>query len=148
LYGAAAACVATMRRVNSPARRRRRPNRPHRKRNENVIRALVALSFVVSAVGPLAAAPATEDAFAAPIEAPSLGLDFCAPPVRPVCLDDARAFDDPQGRKSCEDQTNRYVATVFAYRDCMYAQIEKAIRRTNESIALMKCREENQASCP
>jgi hypothetical protein len=105
-----------------------------------VIRALGALWFLLLIGDPLAAAPATSEA--------SAGFDYCAPPYRPACVDDPRTYADGKAQKSCEDETSRYVSSVFKYRDCMYAQIERAIRGTNEAVSTMKCREAKQAQCP
>jgi hypothetical protein len=79
---------------------------------------------------------------------PFNSFDYCAPPVRPSCLDDARAFQSAKSKTECEVDENHYISSVFAYRACMYSQIESVIRETNAASALFKCREAGLTACP
>ena len=62
---------------------------------------------------------------------------FCAPPFAPPCAD-ARAPTVAE-RKRCEAETERYVASVFAYRGCLAAETERAVREANATIRKMRC---------
>ena len=62
---------------------------------------------------------------------------FCAPPFAPPCAD-ARAPTVAE-RKRCEAETERYVASVFAYRGCLAAETERAVREANATIRKVRC---------
>jgi hypothetical protein len=73
---------------------------------------------------------------AAPVyagEAPS-GFDFCAPPLRPACIDAPSTIDD------CENEVQAFIATVFKYRLCLERRTERAVREANEALQDWKCR--------
>jgi hypothetical protein len=103
--------------------------------------AAIWLPTAAGAAGAAGAAMASESSASA-------GFDYCAPPVRPACVEDRKTYSDPRARRACEDETNRYVASAFKYRDCMYAAIERAVRQTNETIGRLRCREASQTPCP
>lgn len=74
-------------------------------------------------------------------------FDYCAPPVRPSCVDQDGTFKDAKKIAACNDAMSHYVSSVFVYRTCMYSKIEKTIRETNAAVALLKCREAHQTAC-
>ena len=106
-----------------------------------MISRLLAAVLVSAVLAPARAAQTLADPEA------SSGFGFCASPVRPACVDDARTYSNPSAIKRCDAETNRYLASVFKYRDCMYAQIEGVIRRTNETADLFKCRAARRTDC-
>ena len=75
-------------------------------------------------------------------------LGFCALPVRPSCIDSADTYLDAAKRESCNGEVERYVKFVFAYRVCLNAEMERAVRETNSAIFLHKCRMANRKDCP
>lgn len=77
---------------------------------------------------------------AAPVEPKPPLLGFCAVPVKPDCVDAAGGYDSPRSRAACAKDMERYVKYVFAYRVCLNAEMERAVRQTNEAIARHKCR--------
>jgi hypothetical protein len=62
---------------------------------------------------------------------------FCAPPVSPACIDKLKGVTGELA--ACEQETERYVASVFAYRACLSAEMERAVRETNEAIQKVRC---------
>jgi hypothetical protein len=71
-------------------------------------------------------------------------FDYCAPPFTPACV--GSAFRNSEELARCEADTERYVAMVFAYRNCLAAQTERVVREANETIRKMRCAH-NPASC-
>ena len=49
--------------------------------------------------------------------------------------------------KACETDVERYVASVFAYRGCIAAETERAVREANATIRKMRCARD-PAFCP
>jgi hypothetical protein len=66
-------------------------------------------------------------------DAPS-GFDFCAPPLRPACIEAPSSIED------CENEVQAFTATVFKYRACLERQTERAVRNANEALQDWKCR--------
>lgn len=63
---------------------------------------------------------------------------YCAPPVPPSCVN--RVADAGEKKlKACEEDVERYVASVFAYRGCIAAETERAVREANLTIRKMRC---------
>lgn len=63
---------------------------------------------------------------------------YCAPPVPPSCVN--RVADAGEKKlKACEADVERYVASVFAYRGCIAAETERAVREANLTIRKMRC---------
>lgn len=115
-------------------------------------RAWRVLVLIALASTSLAAAPAKKPA-PRPAEAPAPAiapdapvgeprpplLDFCAPPVQPVCIDAAGTYANPKERAACDADMQRYVRSVFAYRICLNAEMERAVRSVNIAIQHHKC---------
>ena len=74
-------------------------------------------------------------------------LGFCAQPVRPACVDTATTYADPKTKAACNQDMDRYVKFVFAFRLCLNAEMERAVRQTNETIFRHKCRMAGKKSC-
>ena len=70
---------------------------------------------------------------------------YCAPPFAPSCV--AAAGQDGRSTEPCEQQVERYVASVFAYRACMAAETERAVREANATIQSLRCARD-PALCP
>jgi hypothetical protein len=75
-------------------------------------------------------------------------LGFCAQPVRPECVDTVETYADPGKKAACNQDMERYVKYVFAFRLCLNAEMERAVRQTNETIFRHKCRMAGRKSCP
>jgi hypothetical protein len=69
---------------------------------------------------------------------------YCAPPVSPSCIDQLK--DHPDRGAACEADAGRYVASVFAYRACLSAEMERAVRETNDALRKVRCAK-NPAQC-
>jgi hypothetical protein len=74
-------------------------------------------------------------------------LGFCAQPVRPACVDSAATYADPKTKAACNQDMERYVKFVFAFRICLNAEMERAVRQTNETIFRHKCRMAGGKKC-
>ena len=85
---------------------------------------------------------------AGPIAPPQTGFDLCATPRPPDCARRDETFRSDLARKLCEDQANRFVAQVFAYRACLEGEIGRAVRSANETAAQLRCRRSSLADCP
>ena len=70
---------------------------------------------------------------------------YCAPPFAPSCV--ANAGRDGRSTETCEQDVERYVASVFAYRACMAIETERAVREANATIQAMRCARD-PALCP
>jgi hypothetical protein len=65
-------------------------------------------------------------------ETPS-GFNYCAPPLRPACID---AADPPD---SCERDVQAFIKSVFKYRSCLEKESERAVREANDALEAWKC---------
>lgn len=73
-------------------------------------------------------------------------FNYCAPPTPPSCVE--AVVDASEKRlKACETDVERYVASVFAYRGCIAAETERAVREANATIRKMRCARD-PAFCP
>lgn len=63
---------------------------------------------------------------------------YCAPPTPPSCVNAMTDAGEKQ-LKACEQDVERYVASVFAYRGCIAAETERAVREANSTIRKMRC---------
>jgi hypothetical protein len=70
---------------------------------------------------------------------------YCAPPFAPPCA--AAASRNGGATAACEKEVERYVASVFAYRGCLAAETERAVREANETIQALRCAKD-AALCP
>ena len=73
-------------------------------------------------------------------------FNYCAPPTPPSCVE-AVADASEKKLKACETDVERYVASVFAYRGCIAAETERAVREANATIRKMRCARD-PAFCP
>lgn len=62
------------------------------------------------------------------------GFGFCAPPLKPACV------DAPAATAGCDDEVQAFVKTVFLYRACLEKETERAVREANQAIESWKCR--------
>jgi hypothetical protein len=70
---------------------------------------------------------------------------FCSAPTPPSCVKDispGSAQIEP-----CQQDAERYVAAVFAYRTCLAAEMERAVREANTTIEAIRC-VMGKAVCP
>lgn len=77
----------------------------------------------------------------------ALGLGFCAPPVKPNCVDDNRTYANAKSAAACNQDMERFVRSVFAYRGCLNSEMERAVRETNQAIFLHKCKLAKGKNC-
>lgn len=63
---------------------------------------------------------------------------YCAPPTPPACVEQTNDASEKK-LKACEADVERYVASVFAYRGCIAAETERAVREANATIRKMRC---------
>lgn len=68
---------------------------------------------------------------------------FCAPPVRPACVDDASRPAD-----RCDEDIQIYMTSVFKYRECLEHETERAVREANDVIASQRCRDDKTRCRP
>lgn len=66
-------------------------------------------------------------------EKPS-GFNFCAPPLRPPCIDATAAAD------ACDAEVQAFIKTVFRYRECLEKETQRAVREANDVLEAWKCR--------
>ena len=94
-------------------------------------------------VTPCAAALAA--ALAAPAQA--AGFDYCARPTQPVCIDDAQTYRSKAARDACDIQARVLIATAFAYRECLKANVEATIKATNAALDRYRCKKSGAKNC-
>ena len=63
---------------------------------------------------------------------------YCAPPTPPSCVNEMTDAGEKK-LKACEQDVERYVASVFAYRGCIATETERAVREANATIRKMRC---------
>jgi hypothetical protein len=71
---------------------------------------------------------------------PAKGFDFCVPPVGPKCVHDG----ETGAGAACNREVEAFIATVFAYRQCLERESERAIRESNEIIDHWRCRQRGE----
>jgi hypothetical protein len=62
---------------------------------------------------------------------------FCVAPVPPGCVH--AAIRKNKQREECARLTESYVSLVFGYRNCLSAEMERAVREANEALKILKC---------
>jgi len=75
-------------------------------------------------------------------------LGFCASPVPPSCLREPSAYADAGVAAACQQNVQRYVRSVFLYRQCLNAEMERAVRQANMAIVRHKCLMAKRRNCP
>lgn len=103
-------------------------------------RAIFALATCLSCVG----APAWGDGASSFL---SDHFDYCAPPVRPACIDNPKTFQDGGSTSGCSKDMERFISSVYKYRDCVYRRLERVLQNTNAASDLFKCRAAHQPKC-
>lgn len=106
------------------------------KRNTSWRAFMVGLAPIVCAAG-VHAQPAHEDRW---------GWNYCPPPYPPACVENKAA--SPAAAQACAKDVERYVAFVFAYRDCKARDLERAISEANRVVSAFKCRTDKKACAP
>jgi hypothetical protein len=73
------------------------------------------------------------------------GFDYCPPPHPPGCIVQTSA----KGKASadCEEDLQIYIQTVFAYRECLALETERAVRESNDVIDHWKCKKNASKRC-
>ena len=79
---------------------------------------------------------------------PPSGLHYCAPPIKPACVDDDETYQAPARKAACQKDMDRFVPTVFAYRQCLNSEMERAVRQTNDMLQRFRCRANGDGKCP
>jgi hypothetical protein len=77
----------------------------------------------------------------------SLGFGFCAPPYPPKCVSDPATYGSQAESDRCQEDVNRYVASVGAYRLCQTQEVERAVREINGTLQRWKCSLVAKALC-
>ena len=77
-----------------------------------------------------------------------MGFGFCAPPYPPRCVSNPASYGSQAEIDTCQDDVNRYVNSVAAYRLCQTQEIERAVRETNGTLQHWKCGVAAKAICP
>jgi hypothetical protein len=88
--------------------------------------------------------------FLAPLTASAqryLGFGFCAPPYPPRCVSNPATYGSQAEIDKCEEDMNRYVNSVAAYRVCQTLETERAVRETNGTLQRWKCSLAAKAPC-
>ncbi len=75
-------------------------------------------------------------------------LPYCAPPVQPDCLNDDKTYASPAASGACQQDMDRYVRSVFAYRVCLNSEMERAVFATNQALQRFRCRVAKKTNCP
>lgn len=71
--------------------------------------------------------------------APAVGAIPCALAPAPACAADPATYRSASSRKACEAQVSAHVKNVFAYRQCLDAEMTRATLSVNEAIRRLKC---------
>jgi hypothetical protein len=78
----------------------------------------------------------------------AMGFGFCAPPYPPKCVSTPGTYTSQAEIDKCQDEVNRYVNSVTAYRVCQTQEVERAVRETNATLQRWKCGLAAKALCP
>lgn len=62
---------------------------------------------------------------------------LCVAPTPPSCAH--ASLKKKRQRDECMKIANSYVSLVFAYRACLSAEMERAVREANETLRILKC---------
>ena len=62
---------------------------------------------------------------------------YCAPPLPPACVGSSE--QGGASSPSCRAEADAYVASVFKYRGCLAAEMERAVREANTVIGFIRC---------
>jgi len=78
----------------------------------------------------------------------AMGFGFCAPPHPPKCVSTPGTYASQAEIDKCQDEVNRYVNSVTAYRVCQTQEVERAVRETNATLQHWKCGVAAKVLCP
>src|SRR5947209_19899324 len=78
----------------------------------------------------------------------TMGFGFCAPPYPPRCISNPATYASQAEIDRCQEDVNRYVTSVAAYRLCQTQEVERAVRETNGTLQRWKCGVAVKALCP
>jgi hypothetical protein len=76
------------------------------------------------------------------------GLRFLRPTLAPKCVSTPGTYASQAEIDKCQDDVNRYVNSVTAYRVCQTQEVERAVRETNATLQPWKCGVAAKALCP
>jgi len=68
---------------------------------------------------------------------PAPGFTFCAAPFKPACV----VKRGKTRGESCEERVKFYIASVFRYRECLEAEMERSVRESNDLLDIWRCRQ-------
>ena len=77
----------------------------------------------------------------------TMGFGFCAPPYPPRCVSNPATYTSQAETDKCQEDVNRYVNSVAAYRLCQTQELERAVRETNGTLSRWKCGVAAKALC-
>ena len=86
-------------------------------------------------------------ALAAAAPAKAAGFDFCARPTLPACIEDPQTYRSKAARDACDIQARVLIATAFAYRECLKANVEATIKATNAALDRYRCKKSGARNC-
>ena len=75
------------------------------------------------------------------------GWEFCAPSVRPSCVDDDATYATQANQKACQSAVDRYAAASLKYRMGLVQRILRATREAESLKELFTCGTERKAAC-
>jgi hypothetical protein len=76
-----------------------------------------------------------------------LGFSFCPPPFAPKCVSNPATYATQGAMDTCQEDVNRYINSVGAYRLCLMRETERAVRETNGTLQRWKCGLAAKAVC-
>ena len=80
-------------------------------------------------------------------EPSSKGWNYCSPPVQPLCSTQVGTFATKPKREECQAEIERYVASVFRYRQCLTKEMERAVLEVNTVVERFRCRLKEKRLC-
>ena len=86
-------------------------------------------------------------AMAAAAPAQAAGFDYCARPALPACIEDPQTYRSKAARDACDIEARVLIATAFAYRECLKANVEATIKATNAALDRYRCRKSGAKNC-
>ena len=75
------------------------------------------------------------------------GLNYCAPPAPPACVNMEAAFATTVALGQCTAKFNQYIDQVFLYRTCLDREVKRVISEANATSQAFKCRAAGRRRC-